>query len=70
MTSLDMNLDNYFARMQRGQVPPPPICSLLGGRIGAVDLKAGTLESAYHATPGLPEPGRPGPARHAGSDAG
>lgn len=56
MTSLDRASDNYFARMQRGQVPPPPICSLLGGSIGAVDLQAGTLESAYLATPAFLNP--------------
>ncbi|WP_245176032.1 MULTISPECIES: PaaI family thioesterase [unclassified Cupriavidus] len=56
MTPVDMASDNYFARMQRGQVPPPPICELLGGSIGAVDLQAGTLESAYHATPAFLNP--------------
>ncbi|TDF63815.1 PaaI family thioesterase [Cupriavidus sp. L7L] len=55
-TSLEKASDNYFARMRRGQVPPPPICALLGANIGAVDLQAGTLESAYQATPAFLNP--------------
>ncbi|MGY2491748.1 PaaI family thioesterase [Cupriavidus sp. CP313] len=58
MTTLDMASDNYFTRMQSGEVPPPPICALLGGSIGAVDLQAGTLESAYFATPAFLNPAR------------
>ncbi len=41
---------SYFARLQRGEVEPPPVTTTLGGRITAVDLEAGTLESAYVAT--------------------
>lgn len=42
--------DSYFKRMQRGEAQAPAVSKLLGGRIGAVDLDAGTLESEYVAT--------------------
>ncbi|MFJ1253899.1 PaaI family thioesterase [Cupriavidus sp. CuC1] len=47
---MTMSLDSYFARLQRGAIAPPPISTTLGGRIVAVDLSAGTLESEYVAT--------------------
>lgn len=45
-----MKREGYFDRLQRGEVSPPPIASTLGGRIVAVDVDAGTLESGYMAT--------------------
>jgi uncharacterized protein (TIGR00369 family) len=42
--------DSYFTRLQRGEAEPPAITKTLGGRIRAVDLQAGTLESDYLAT--------------------
>lgn len=42
--------DGYFKRLQRGDAAPPPVATLLGGKIGTVDLEAGALTSAYHAT--------------------
>jgi len=48
--------DGYFAKMQRGDAPPPPVATLLGGRITSVDLDAGTLESDYVATPSFGNP--------------
>ncbi|HEU0201335.1 MAG TPA: PaaI family thioesterase [Burkholderiaceae bacterium] len=48
--------DSYFARMQRGDAAPPPITTTLGGRIRAVDLDAGTLDSDYVATPAFLNP--------------
>ena len=39
--------DSYFNRMHRGEIPPPPIGSLLGLRIEALDLQAGTLQVSY-----------------------
>jgi uncharacterized protein (TIGR00369 family) len=48
--------DNYFTRMQRGEAEPPAVTTTLGGRITAVDLEAGTLESDYVATPAFLNP--------------
>lgn len=45
-----MKRESYFERLQRGKASPPPIASTLGGRIVAVDVEAGTLESNYMAT--------------------
>ena len=45
-----MNTENYFNRMQRGEADAPAVTTTLGGRITAVDLEAGTLESQYVAT--------------------
>jgi uncharacterized protein (TIGR00369 family) len=42
--------DSYFARMQRGEAEPPAVTTTLGGRIRAVDVDAGTLESDYVGT--------------------
>jgi uncharacterized protein (TIGR00369 family) len=39
--------DSYFAKMQRGEVLPPPVHRTLGGRIAGVDVEAGTLEAHY-----------------------
>jgi uncharacterized protein (TIGR00369 family) len=48
--------DGYFARVRRGELPPPPVSTTLGGRITAVDLEAGTLESDYSAGEGFLNP--------------
>lgn len=45
-----MKREGYFERLQRGQASPPPIATMLGGSIVAVDVEAGTLESNYIAT--------------------
>lgn len=45
-----MTQEGYFERLQRGVVSPPPIASTLGGKIVAVDVETGTLESDYLAT--------------------
>jgi uncharacterized protein (TIGR00369 family) len=44
------NHDSYFARVQRGQAAVPAVTATLRGRITAVDVDAGTLESGYVAT--------------------
>lgn len=46
MSSSDIQ-DNWFHRMRRGQTPPPPVATLLGEQIHAVDLAAGTLQTDY-----------------------
>src|SRR5437868_12169043 len=51
-----MASENYFTNMMRGDAPAPPVSVHLGGRITAVDVEAGTLESAYHATPAFLNP--------------
>lgn len=38
---------NYFNRMLRGETPRPPVLTLLGSLIEAVDLVAGTLRAQY-----------------------
>jgi uncharacterized protein (TIGR00369 family) len=48
--------DGYFAKMRRGEAPPPPVATLLGGRITSVDLDAGTLTSDYVATASFGNP--------------
>jgi len=50
------NEDNYFTRMQRGELPPPPISTTLGGAVRAVNLDAGTLESDYLGVPAFLNP--------------
>ena len=43
-----MSRDNsYFNRMLRGELPPPPIFTLLGGQIDSVDGEAGVLRARY-----------------------
>jgi uncharacterized protein (TIGR00369 family) len=42
-----MNDDSTFNRMRRGEIPPPPVFTLLGGELLAVDAAAGTLEARY-----------------------
>ena len=54
MATIDPN--GYFAKMQRGEAPPPPIQTTLGGRITAVDIDAGTLESQYVGAPAFENP--------------
>jgi len=39
--------DNWFHRMRRGEVPPPPVAMLLGEAIVEVDVQAGTLRAEY-----------------------
>jgi len=39
--------DSYFSRLQRNEAPLPPVTTMLGGVIRAVDIDAGTLESDY-----------------------
>jgi uncharacterized protein (TIGR00369 family) len=51
-----MASENYFTDMMRGDAPAPPVSAHLGGRITAVDVEAGTLESAYQATPAFLNP--------------
>jgi uncharacterized protein (TIGR00369 family) len=48
--------DSYFVRLRRGEADPPPVTTTLGGRIAAVDLDAGTLESDYVATAAMLNP--------------
>ena len=48
-TAQDDVQTNWFHRMHRGDVPPPPVAGLLGERILAVDVQAGTLTSEYEA---------------------
>lgn len=48
--------DNYFGRVRRGELPPPPVSTTLGGAITHVDLEAGTLESSYLAGEGFLNP--------------
>ena len=42
--------DSHFNRMRRGEVAPPPVFRLLGGRIVEVDAAAGRLRSDFVAT--------------------
>ena len=39
----------YLSRMLRGETPQPPVLTLLGSRIEAVDAAAGTLSASYEA---------------------
>ena len=41
--------NGYFSRMLRGETPRPPVLTLLGSRIDAVDVHAGTLSATYEA---------------------
>ena len=41
--------NGYFSRMLRGEVERPPVLTLLGSRIDAVDAAAGTLSATYQA---------------------
>ena len=41
--------NGYFSRMLRGETPRPPVLTLLGSRINAVDAAAGTLSASYEA---------------------
>ncbi len=47
---------SYFNRMRRGEVTPPPVATLLGGTIRAVDAEAGTLHADYVGAPGFANP--------------
>jgi uncharacterized protein (TIGR00369 family) len=40
----------YVDRVQRGEAEPPPVTTMLGGRIRALDRAAGLLRSDYLAT--------------------
>ena len=50
MTTSTFIGNGYFARLRRGEEQIPAVSKLLGGRIDAVDLDVGTLESEYVAT--------------------
>ena len=39
--------NGYFSRMLRGEIARPPVLTLLGSRIDAVDAAAGTLSATY-----------------------
>lgn len=41
--------DSYFSRMLRGEIPPPPVATLLGGRIDSVNREDGILRARYQA---------------------
>ncbi len=41
--------NGYFSRMLRGETPRPPVLTLLGSQIDAVDAAAGTLSATYQA---------------------
>lgn len=45
-----------FNRMRRGEVAPPPVATLLGGAIRAVDIETGTLQADYLGAPGFANP--------------
>jgi uncharacterized protein (TIGR00369 family) len=53
---MTMTTNSYFARLQRGEVPPPAVATMLGGRIRHVDMDAGTLESDYSGVPAFFNP--------------
>ena len=53
-TTADAN--GYFSRMLRGETPRPPVLTLLGSRIDAVDAQAGTLSATYEAQPSFRNP--------------
>jgi uncharacterized protein (TIGR00369 family) len=40
----------YFSRMLSGDVPPPPVATLLGGVVTQLDLQVGLLRARYTAT--------------------
>lgn len=44
-----VDTNNYFHRMLRGETPRPPVLTLLGSRVDAVDATAGTLSVTYEA---------------------
>ncbi len=48
--------NGYFSRMLRGETPRPPVLTLLGSRIDAVDAAAGTLSATYEAQPDFRNP--------------
>ncbi len=47
---------SYFARLQRGEAVLPPVTTMLGGIIRAVDLEAGTFCTDYVAQPAFNNP--------------
>lgn len=47
---------NYFNRMRRGELAPPPVLHLLGGVIRKVDAEAGLLHTDYTAAPSFLNP--------------
>lgn len=48
--------DTRFHRMLRGEAPPPPVATLLGGAIESLDLAAGTLRVRYQGDPSFRNP--------------
>ncbi|WP_291912577.1 PaaI family thioesterase [Limnohabitans sp.] len=47
---------SYFSRMLNGEVARPPVLTLLGSRIDAVDAEAGMLSATYEASPDFRNP--------------
>jgi uncharacterized protein (TIGR00369 family) len=48
--------NGYFSRMLRGDTPRPPVLTLLGSQVDAVDAAAGTLSARYQAQPDFRNP--------------
>mgnify|MGYP000267000655 CR=1 FL=1 len=48
-THATADADGYLSRMLRGETPRPPVLTLLGSQIDAVDAAAGTLSATYQA---------------------
>jgi hypothetical protein len=48
-THTTADADGYFSRILRGESPHPPVLTLLGSRIDAVDATADTLSASYEA---------------------
>lgn len=46
----------WFWRMQRGEVPPPPVAGLLAQRITRVDVADGKLEAVFEAADSFANP--------------
>jgi uncharacterized protein (TIGR00369 family) len=46
----------WFWRMQRGEVPPPPVAALLGQSITHVDATAGELQASFMAAKNFANP--------------
>jgi len=49
-------MPNHFHRMVRGEVPPPPVLTLLGGVVEQVDAPNGVLRTRYLAQPSFANP--------------
>src|SRR5690606_6144735 len=52
-----VSLENSdFSRMLRGEIPPPPVVTLLGGHIDRVDREGGVLQARYQAQASFSNP--------------